>query len=377
MSHALRLRKKAYPCAINFEDCWRLIGLLPNLPPESKDRGLSFFHDLVTEPGHCTSAFESEIACLLQELLKRGMGCFSHPPYDRSLFLGPELFLSTTERAFIPIKRLLCLGASLDYCGPSFLAPSEQRTALEWAINFGDVDIVLQLALARNNFQQYEKSIRTALRQAEFNLSSSHPRDSIPAWIVTDCRSSEPLDVYGAWEMSYLPGFFLSRLRPPVSKLEDSVIRKILELALIQDLNSRHELLSNLRKFQDELFWHLHGCVNYDEYPPFVNELANLLGIQEKITISQKKALEKKPSRLRGRLIRWKSRIWYDYCRFRQNTWAELMLATVGLAICLRALFEHKFYEFLAWMWMQHDTLRRSWPFIWLSLAVFLVSKFV
>ena len=115
---------------------------------------------------------------LMNKFLLAGMGSYSHPPFSRQYYLGPELLLAILLPGFGDTRAiviaLLQLGASLDYAGP----PKTTRplTALEWAANLGYHEYVLLLCHDNDGYGDRRAALQSALTLTERNMASSHPR---------------------------------------------------------------------------------------------------------------------------------------------------------------------------------------------------------
>lgn len=116
---------------------------------------------------------------LIEHVLRLGLGCFSHPPFCRSLFLGPEALLNVLIRSPNShdqgtLQVLLSIGASLDFVGP--FPGIKSYTALEWAVAMGYVEYTNILLEHFNCYSDFRSSIRKAFNISKQLMDTKHPR---------------------------------------------------------------------------------------------------------------------------------------------------------------------------------------------------------
>lgn len=116
----------------------------------------------------------------IQRLLELGLGCYTHPPFRRGLFLGPEVLLNLLlltpfhERCQKHLEILITIGASLDFVGP--FHSNGPSTALEWAIAMGYVEHIPLLLEHANCYSDFNASLHSACKIAKGFLEEEHPR---------------------------------------------------------------------------------------------------------------------------------------------------------------------------------------------------------
>lgn len=131
---------------------------------------------------------------IIQRLLNSGHGCFSHPPYSRDQYLGPELLYTVVCNQFAQTQLLIRLDPSLDYAGPPGI--TNRSTALEWALHLGYPHLLGLLTRGAGRLSQDPRStLFSALGMAQANLEAPHPRP-YPAslsldWAENDMRRTQ------------------------------------------------------------------------------------------------------------------------------------------------------------------------------------------
>lgn len=320
--------------------------------------------------------YQSDLRCFAtEELYKRGLGSYCHPPYNRWIFLGPELLMATmTEyEGHIAVSRLLWLGASLDYAGPSFLAYDDQRTALAWSIDLGRVDKVLLMAIAVNNFKDYDASLRAGLHRARMHLNAKHPRrfsvsipdppnfpDPVSRWEKRQLKESNGM---------LIPGNALHA--EEVSRIQDILSYTILELVVAGGSIGQTKLAAMVGETEslNQIFYHdLKDSPN--EALRILNCLAELVGVEKPQLETSEPPSQGRITNIKRKLTRLMEHVRHYRSSILQISWSRATMAAVGLTFCLRAMLEHILYEFVAWVWIQRAAFKRLWPFVLISTVV-------
>lgn len=131
---------------------------------------------------------------IIQRLLNTGHASFSHPPFSRDHYLGPELLYTVVCNQFAQTQMLVRLDPSLDYSGPPGI--THRSTALEWALHLGYPHIVGPLTRSSGRLCKDARSnLLSVLGAAQANLEAPHPR-LYPAslsldWAENDIRRAQ------------------------------------------------------------------------------------------------------------------------------------------------------------------------------------------
>lgn len=310
-----------------------------------------------------------------KELYKRALGSYCHPPYHRRLFLGPELLVATisTGEELVAVPRLLYLGASLDYAGPSFLPYNDQRTALAWSIDLGRADVVLLMAIAANNFEDYDASLRAGLHRAKMHLNVKHPRhffvpipdspgfpDPISRWEERQLRKSSGVGIRGnAFQTE------------EVSRIQDILTYTILEMVVAGGSIGRTTLAAmaeHTERLHDVFWYDLERSP--EEALRILTGLAELAGVEKPQLETPEPAEQARITNFKQNLTRLVENVRDYRLSILQTSWSRAAMAAVGLTLCLRAMLEHILYEFVAWVWIQRAAFKRLWPIMLLSTVV-------
>lgn len=310
-----------------------------------------------------------------KELYKRGLGSYCHPPYHRWLFLGPELMVATISRGeeLVAVPRLLYLGASLDYAGPSFLPYDDQRTALVWSIDLGRADVVLLMAIAANNFEDYDASLRAGLHRAKMHRDAKHPRH----FFVPMPDSLSLSDPVSRWEDRHLGTSKRKRIprmafdKRELSQFQDVLSYTILELALSGGSACQTKLAAMAREME---YFHMACKDRPEDVSGILNRLADLVGLEESQLEAPKQSMRQRFTEIKWKLTRVMKHVRDHRYGTLQVSCSRAVMAAVGLTLCLRAMLEHMLYEFIAWAWIQRAAFKRLWPLVWLSTIVLLAA---
>lgn len=136
---------------------------------------------------------------IIQQLLISGHACFSHPPYSRDDYLGPELLYTVVCNQFAQTELLIQLDPSFDYAGPPGI--TNRSTALEWALHLGYPQLLGLLARSAGSLSKDARSsLVSALSITLANLEAPHPRP-YPAslsldWAKNDIRQTHWTNKY-------------------------------------------------------------------------------------------------------------------------------------------------------------------------------------
>ena len=110
-----------------------------------------------------------------QKLIASGCAAYSHPPYERSYYLGPDVL----EAIYVPnlpfLRYLIEMGATLDYVGCN--SKTNGYTALELALHCGFPAVLKILLSSTTGYGDRKSALLRAIPTAESNITSPHPRE--------------------------------------------------------------------------------------------------------------------------------------------------------------------------------------------------------
>lgn len=109
-----------------------------------------------------------------QKLVSSGNGSYSHPPYHRSYYLGPDVLRAIAYRNTPLLVHLIEMGASLEYVGYGRF--TNGYTALQTALELGYSDVLKALLSSATGYAERKSALLLAYSNARLNLDSSHPR---------------------------------------------------------------------------------------------------------------------------------------------------------------------------------------------------------
>ncbi|KAH7417535.1 hypothetical protein BKA64DRAFT_658145 [Cadophora sp. MPI-SDFR-AT-0126] len=166
------------------DDDYFIDDLLQEVPPTStqNDNPSSLLFQYARTLGDESSRY------VMDSLINCGHACYSHPPYARDHFLGPEVLKlamsSGKKQDREALEMLLDLGASLDFVDPDRYEPS--LTALDAVVHQADSGALKVILRHIDCMTSPEVSLLGALKQAEDNVARKHPRPATITVLKTD-----------------------------------------------------------------------------------------------------------------------------------------------------------------------------------------------
>lgn len=113
------------------------------------------------------------VRMVVQKLVASAFATYSHPPYHRNYYLGPDVLRAVAYRHLSLLKYLIEMGASLDYVGCSRF---NGYTALQTALELGYTDVLGTLLSSTTGYADRKSALLYAYPNTRSNLASRHPR---------------------------------------------------------------------------------------------------------------------------------------------------------------------------------------------------------
>ena len=111
---------------------------------------------------------------IAQRFVATAYATYSHPPYHRSHYLGPDVLRAVACRRLSFLRYLVEMEASLDYIGHGRLAKG--YTALQIAVELGYVEVLEVLLSSTTGYADRRSALLRAYPNAISNIATAHPR---------------------------------------------------------------------------------------------------------------------------------------------------------------------------------------------------------